>query len=193
MFCVGSDKIDAFSILDSARSFSSSIFFSSLGCITEDQCRLHDSTIYSRLCRIFYCLHYQISLWCANRAVNSSQDWTIIKRGLKWGPTVQCREVYLSHLKVMKFLVIILEVIIEINYVTVCNPKQQLAVGRRTGAKKSIERSKNKVIDIIKSGMTSTEIASLYNILRCSLKSIVCRMVQVINAGWRIYDAARVR
>ena len=60
----------------------------------------------------------------------------------------------------MKFLVIIPDVVKEMNYVIVSNPKQQLTMGRRKGAEIHSKELKNKVIDLIKSGMTPTEVAN---------------------------------
>ena len=73
----------------------------------------------------------------------------------------------------MKFFVIISDVVIEINYVIVCNPKQQLTKGRCTGSKNHSKELENKVIDLVTSGMTCTKVVNFYNIPRNSGKSIV--------------------
>ena len=75
----------------------------------------------------------------------------------------------------MKFYVIIPNVVIEINCVIVCNPKQQLTITRQAGAKNYSKELKNKGIDLVKSGMTPTEVANFYKIPRNSVKSIIRR------------------
>ena len=62
----------------------------------------------------------------------------------------------------MKFYAIIPNVVIEINYVILCNSKQQLAMAGQKRAKNHSKELKNKAIDLVKSGMTPTEVANFY-------------------------------
>ena len=52
------------------------------------------------------------------------------------------------------------------------NPKQ-LTTGSRAEAKNHSKELKDKIIDLIKSGMTPSEVDDFYNIHRNSVKSIV--------------------